>query len=401
MDVTGGGRMTCRMMLAAGLFAAMPLTGARAHPWTPQDTTSRKAKGSDAGTKAKKEKKPEETDPAKRASADSAKAVARAAKALARPLFASRERIDFTLTANFGKLMKDRDTTSKTRYPGTLVVKDAAGVSQTIPVVLRTRGHFRLMARNCRFVPIRVEFPDSGLKGTPFAGQKSLKLGTHCQPDSRYEQYTMKEYLAYRILNTITDRSYRARIARGTYVDSASGKEIDTRTALWLESDDDVADRLGGKNKEIRKALFDDVDNESLLVTAVFEYAIGNTDWSIYALHNVRMVSTDDGRLLPVPYDFDFSGFVHAKYATPDPHLPIKDVRDRMYRGPCRTLEEMMPVVRRFTEKKDAIFALWQEVPEIDGGEARDYLNDFFKSVADERSAKRAVVEDCVNKPGV
>lgn len=341
--------------------------------------------------------------PEQKARQDSADLQDRARKAQERALFSSTVPLPFTLIANYGAISKDRDTLSTRRFAGTLLVADSAGVERRIPVELRTRGHFRLLARNCRFVPLRVYFPDSGLKGTPFAGQKGLKLGTHCQSDGRYEEYTRKEYLAYRLHNVLTDQSFRARLARGTYVDSASGKTLETRTALFLESEDDVARRLGSKVREMRGALFDDVDRDALLQMTVFEYMIGNTDWSLYALHNVRLAMDEKGMSWPLAYDFDHAGLVNAHYATVDPRIGVKTVRDRRFRGPCRSQEEVGALAAKILAKRDAFLA---EIPAVEGlsrrsqEETREYLQDFFRTLSNPNALRQELIENCERRPG-
>lgn len=284
-------------------------------------------------------------------------------------------------------------------------MKDNAGAERRIAVQLRTRGHFRLKKSTCRFVNLLVLFPGKKeeLAGTPFDGQKSLKLGAHCQNDDRYEQLLRREYLAYTLLNELTPRSFRARLAAGTYVDSANGKTVATRAAMFIEHEDDMAARQGGRVREFRRALFDDVDFRTLDRMALFEYMIGNTDWSIYALHNVRLVVTDSAGVLPIPYDFDFSGLVNAPYAGPAPQLQIRSVRERLYRGPCRTWDELAPAVAEFTARKAQLMAIPGKVPGLDSGERRDaeeFLSEFFATAGDRGEAKRAFIDGCLRKPG-
>src|SRR5581483_310748 len=106
---------------------------------------------------------------------------ARRVEADARPLFKDTEPLAFTLTGDFGALNKERKPNNKMLFPAELTVVDAKG-PQDVPVKIGSRGHFRLMARNCDFVPVHIEFPrDGGANGTVFEGQTSLKLGTHCR----------------------------------------------------------------------------------------------------------------------------------------------------------------------------------------------------------------------------
>lgn len=300
-----------------------------------------------------------------------------------RPLFAGTDAFPFTLSADFKTINKDRRVEGKVPYPGLLTVTSAAG-PRTIHVKLQTRGHFRLRATSCSFVPLRVEFARDEAAGTIFEGQKALKLITHCQSDREYEQYTMREYLTYRALNLLTPKSFRARLAQVSYVQSSDNKPVTSRLGMFLEDDDDVARRMEGRIMEIPRALFKDVDQDLLTLASTFEYMIGNTDFSIYALHNFRLVRTPDRKTYAVPYDFDMSGLVNASYAIPDRAFGIKSVRDRVYRGPCRPLNEVEPIIAQFRVQKNNILALFESFPDLTREmrrDARDYLQEFFRDL--------------------
>ena len=55
---------------------------------------------------------------------------ARRAEAEARPLFSTTDPLEFTLTANFNAINKDRNPESTTRYPAVLTVAGADGTPQ-------------------------------------------------------------------------------------------------------------------------------------------------------------------------------------------------------------------------------------------------------------------------------
>ena len=171
-------------------------------------------------------------------------------------------------------------------------------------VSLGTRGHFRLRQTSCSFVPLRVEFDRPTVTGTVFDGQKALKLVTHCRENEAYEQYTMREYLVYRS-NLLTPRSFRARLAKATYVDSASGQPLTTRYGMFLEDDDDVARRMDGRIAELFNASVQGGGRR-----------VADADVSL-RVHDrqhrpvdrqapQRPAGQDRARVLyPVPYDFD------------------------------------------------------------------------------------------------
>ena len=143
--------------------------------------------------------------------------------------------------------------------------------------------------------------------------------------------------MSYPLFSMVTPWAFRARLARGTYVDESSKKKGTPRYALFIENENDVARRNEGRIVELPRISFTDLDSETLTRAMLFEYMIGNTDMSIWALHNMRLVQKPNRTLTVVPYDFDLSGFVHAPYAIPDRKLGLRSVVDRLYRGPCRS----------------------------------------------------------------
>jgi hypothetical protein len=305
-----------------------------------------------------------------------------------------------TIAADFGAVNRDRDENSTKRFPATVSV---AGAAQPIPITLRTRGHFRRRSTSCSFVPLRVEFPkDRGAEPTVFDGQRALKLVTHCRDNGEYEQQVLREYLVYKVFNVLTPRSFRARLARATYVDSASGKTLTTRYAMFLEDDDDVARRGDSRVIELPRALFADLEQETLKRMMVFEYMVGGTDFSIFKLHNVRLMQDQARALHPVPYDFDMTGLVDAVYALTDKRLDLASVRQRLYRGPCHTEAELQPVVNAFLERRDATLAVYDSLPDLAASyrkAAKQYLQDFYTLVERKGGIRKAFIEGCSAAP--
>jgi len=336
-----------------------------------------------------------------RTATDSAeKRLARQRAALQRALFASEEPLPITLIADFKAVNRDRNPESTKVFPATLVVASRTGGEDRITVNIRTRGHSRRMSTTCTFAPIRIEFPQK-TTGTVFEGHKSLKLGTHCRDVDLYEQYVYREYLAYKIFNRITARSFRARLASATYVDVSSSKPIASRAGLFIEDDDDVAHRLGGENTELQGMTFSHVDPESMTLIGLFEYMIGNTDMSLLKLHNIILVRASTGIVYPVPYDFDYSGVVNARYAVPAKALNLATVRERLYRGPCLTQTDLAPFLARLGGMRENIMSLYDSVPDLESGyrkDARGYLDGFFKIIDKPGDAKRAFIDGCDRK---
>jgi hypothetical protein len=111
---------------------------------------------------------------------------------------------------------------------------------------------------------------------------------------------------------------------------------------------------------------------------------IGNTDWSLQLLHNIRVLKIPPGLYYPVPYDFDFSGIIKTPYAAPSPQLPIRDVRERLYRGACFEMAVFQPVLEQFRQKKDAIYAKYRNLEGLNPrklAETTKYLDDFYQTI--------------------
>jgi hypothetical protein len=311
--------------------------------------------------------------------------------------FDSEAPLTVALTTNIKQIRNDKKDEAPWRE-ATISVAGADGNQTVIPIKVRTRGIWRL--NNCEFPPIRLNFARGTVKGTPFEGLDKPKLVNYCRNSDRFEQYLLQELQLYRIYQLLTPVSHRARLVRMTYVDSASGKTHATRMAIIVEEPDAMAERLGGQMVEQQGALKDDLDPQQNLLFGVFQYFAANTDWSTLMLHNVELVIRPDGTLLPVAYDFDFAGAVNAPYATTDPKLSIRHVRQRLYRGICTTPDQLARVFATFNEKKDAIYALYRDdigkllLPEI-ARDALQYYDDFYATINDPKKAKREFVDAC------
>ena len=312
------------------------------------------------------------------------------------PLFASDSVLELRIEADLRNVFKERGEEGKP-YPATITM---AGVDRALPAQLQTRGHYRLRRSTCAMPPLRVRFAKDApeLAGTPFAGQRKLKLVTHCQPGREFEDNLVEEYLVYRSYNAITDTSFRVRLARVTYVDRGDAKaEPVTRYAFFIEDDERMAERIGGKILPDQGAAPGDLHMALLEPLVMFQYMVGNTDWSIGALHNIRLVRTGDA-VLPVPYDFDWSGVVGAPYARPNPKFGTKTIYDRVFMIGCLPLPSIVTLAGRFNARRDSIYTLFRDTTLLDrraGENDIRYLEEFYKTLNNERVAKRVFGSGC------
>ncbi len=314
------------------------------------------------------------------------------------PFYTAPDLFEFKLTTNIKRIRGDKEDKAPWR-PATLTYRDPSGRDVEIAAKLRTRGLWRL--KNCEFPPLRMNFTSEATDGTLLAGVDKPKLVNFCENTDDHERLIMQEMQLYRIYNVLTPASHRARLARITYADSASGRTHATRMAIVVEEPEVMAARLGGTLVEIKGATPHDLSASQDVLVSVFQYLIGNTDWSTFGLHNMELVRHENGDHLPIPYDFDFAGAIEAPYATADPKLRIQRVRQRLFRGFCHPAEEFEKVFSLFNEKKDAIYSLYTDpvgsrLPKRTVDATLKYFDEFYETINDPRRAKKQILDACV-----
>ncbi len=314
-------------------------------------------------------------------------------------LFVEPAPLTLRLEGDLHALTHDRGTQRKD-HPATLRYGSGADTG-AIPVKLRTRGIFRL--KTCGFPPIRLDLHSHKVTETPFAGEDRLKLVTHCQNDRSYERNLLREYALYRVFNAVTDSSFRVRLAHVTYIDSARHDTV-TRYGFLIESEAALARRIGADPLTMDNLYDPMMDPSYMTLVAVFQYLIGNTDWSVWKRHNIAILRqvAEPKPLLAVPYDFDFSGAVNAPYASPPEQLKIQSVRQRVYRGFCQPDSLLSPVLARFRAAKDSMYAAVRAVPDLPERDVRnvlDYFNEFFQVLGNSGSTNREFVRGCRPMP--
>jgi len=275
------------------------------------------------------------------------------ASARAQGIFKKSDPLEITITTGLGTLIRDRDSTDRVMHGAELSYKDSSGTFVKVAISLRTRGHFRRQTRNCDFPPLKVEMTKPSAKNTIFEGNRTLKLASTCRPSrGDYEQYILQEFALYRMYHALTPWSYRTRLAHVTYQDSTGKAKSVQSWAFFVEDDGDLAQRRDAKRFDTKGGSFDDLDYQQTGLMQLFAYMAGNTDWSVSGLHNVTLLRDSIGGVHPVPFDFDWSGAVDARYAFPDKSLDIPNVRSRLWRGDCRTAEAMAPTIERFRARR-------------------------------------------------
>ncbi len=319
----------------------------------------------------------------------------------ARSLFSDHDLIEMTLMTDFKDMFREITRNADTVFhDGIAIYRRPDGSLDTLGVKIRPRGSYRRDPSHCVFPPLSIKFNKKESKNTPFEDLKRLKLVTHCSNSEKvFEQYVLREYLVYRIFNVLTDTSLRVRPARITYINTDGGMDTLQRFAFFIENDNQMAERIGGKIIEIKNIHQDRTDQKHTDLLEVFMYMVGNPDWSVSVQHNVKIVQTNPFlEPIAVPYDFDYCGIVNTNYAAPADELNIASVTQRVFLGFCRTKEEFEACFNLFRSKKEEIYALYRDLPYLDERSLNwslHYLDKFYEIINDPKLVKKEFLKTC------
>ncbi len=319
------------------------------------------------------------------------------------PLFETQTTLDIIIEMPMKTIVNDaRDRPEVT---GVLRYTDA-GSEVVLDFTMSTRGNSRL--RTCRFPPLSLNLKKKQVEGTLFEGQNKLKIVTRCKSSKLYERYLFQEYGIYGGFNQLTEKSIRARLLSITFKDSEGDRE-DTQPAFFLESDNEVAERLSMepiKSPTINPA---QIDSSHASILALYQYLIANTDWSMLkgpgsdpCCHNGKVIitpGTENGWIV-LPYDFDQAGLIYTDYSMPADGLGLRSVRQRLFRGRCLNLEHLDESIARFNELRSQIEVALLP-PNIDRRSrkrALKYINTFYKIINDPKKRKKEIEDDCLGK---
>jgi hypothetical protein len=135
---------------------------------------------------------------------------------------------------------------------------------------------------------------------------------------------------------------------------------------------------------------------------ALFNYMIGNYDWSLPGQHNVKVFKilvVDTLQLgIAIPYDFDWTGLVNADYAVPAENVGTKSVRERVFTGICRSREVYQKDLEIFLEKKEEFYRAINEFPYLNQRTKKDitvYLDGFFNLCVGEKDILDILLNSC------
>jgi len=278
-----------------------------------------------------------------------------------------------------------------------ILYNDTLEITRNIKI--KARGNFR--KRHCTHPPIKLNFKKADFLVKSLQEVDKLKMVVVCKNPSMYHDYLINEYLVYRIYNLITDYSFRVRLLKVDYQDSNKKVKSYSEYAFLIESTNQLINRLDAIEIENVNIHSNSAEKESTTKMDIFQYMIGNTDWSVLAFHNIKLIKLND-HLKPkpiiIPYDFDYSGIVNTEYAIPHESIPISEVTERLYRGFCRTPEEMQHAFKVFNENKSKILSLYENSTYLSKNykaKSLNYLTDFFNIIENPKRALKDIDSTC------
>ncbi|MEN8117731.1 MAG: hypothetical protein ABFS16_12170 [Bacteroidota bacterium] len=297
-------------------------------------------------------------------------------------IFDNEKPLDLTLKYDITSFIKKKQKGEYLDAEFRLHINETDSIVKNIR--LKARGNFR--RGHCFFPPIYLNFKTDPIKTSELEEIKKIKLVTHCSGSKAYQEYILKEYLAYKIYNVITNYSLRVKLLNINYIDTGKKKRNYQRPGFLIEPVDLLTKRTNSVEVDGIYIRENNVVEADADIAALFQYLIANTDWRIKGGHNMKYVKSLEDistKVIPVPYDFDYSGFVGTTYSIPQEWTSIDNVKEREYLGYCRKNEQdYLNTITLFAEKENEIMETINSFHYLDEKDRRNlvkYIEDFFK----------------------
>jgi hypothetical protein len=313
------------------------------------------------------------------------------------PLFEADDSLKLTFTAPFSEIQRVRDKTKQ--YPAQLLWDE----SREMTVALQVRGNNRLKKSTCTYPPLKVYFNKEDVKKTIFKKQSELKLVVACK--NKYSQYVRMEYLIYKLFASLSDNNFRVRWLELTFIDKNKTR---TSPGFFIEQKKRMGKRLGLTQVHANRVPPENLDQQSAVTVDLFQFMIGNTDYSNFqargskdCCHNTKLMHQTENEsrtYIPIPYDFDNSGIINAKYAVPSPSIPISSVKTRKYRGLCLANSQLPAAIKLVQSKKEEILTLFAGddlLTKRTKSRAEKYLVKFYAIIDSPKKLNRSITGAC------
>ena len=280
-----------------------------------------------------------------------------------------------TLEADMTTILENRN--KDIYYPATLTGADG----KSFKVEIKLRGKYR--RKIAEIPPLKIKFKKKDLKAEGLDTLNEIKLVLPVYDNALGDELVIKEYLAYRMLEKLTSASVRARLVRLTIRDMhvEQSKKV---YAIMVEDEEETTARMNGTLVEQYGLSPDSLIMNQAALVSVFQYMIGNTDWDISMMRNVRLIkSPTTGKILVVPFDFDFAGLVSAPYASPSSDSGLKTVRDRFMMANGIKTEHLRRALKSVQAAQDDLYDICRSkhLSRAASDDMINYLGTFFRQI--------------------
>lgn len=296
-----------------------------------------------------------------------------------------------TMVADFTSIRKNKY--KEEYYDGELKYMDEEDNLQILPVSFRTRGNSR--KKLCYHPSLKLKIKKKELESRGLNKDNKYKMVCQCNSGKAHQQSLLREFLAYKIYNLISPNSYQVYLLEINYEEKRNGRK-NKRFGFLLESKKSIEKRLNGKIIEREEMHSGQISRTESLRMSLFQYMIANTDWNVPALHNVKLLLDKNNKLIPIPYDYDYSGLAKAPYAIPNPDYPIKSLTERYFLSENYTRSEINEQLIYFHQQKKAIHAMVDEFGLLSRWSKRfanRFINDFYKTIENPKKVARHLIK--------
>lgn len=315
-------------------------------------------------------------------------------------LFDSETPLDIGLRISIKEVSKSKQ--DSVYLPHQLYYRNSSGTYDSVKAALKSRGNFRL--QECHFPPLWIKLEKKDIKGTPFEGNKKLKLVLPCYNETGNNALILKEYICYKLYEVISPYAFKTRLVNIDFTEQRGKKDKQFQLkGILIEDLEATAKRLHGKAKENIKLAPLALQDTGALRFAFFQFMISNTDLSTAYQHNTKLLQIEPRGYFSIPYDFDMSGVVDARYAVvsqvAEQQLSTQSVRERLYRGWCRGEGVTQFVRNEFLLKETILLSVPDQLNGALTGreieEVKNYLKEFFEIIKNDYSFKQNILDMC------
>ena len=272
-------------------------------------------------------------------------------------------------------------------------------------VKIRTRGNYRRQV--CSLPPLMLNFRKKEVMDTLFDGQDKLKMVSPCKDGERYQQLLFLEELVYDLWALYSEYHFLTRRVVVAYADTDNPDKRWQSENFLLETDEAMAKRKAMRIVKTQDNRREHMNMPETALLEVFQFMIGNVDYSTLSgregencCHNVRLIAPEGAEtgFIPVPYDFDSSGFLNAPYATPPANVPIRKVTQRYFTGWCKEERRFLDAIEHIRSLEEEAIALAENAPELEGytrSRALSFLKQSYKHINDDGFVKQLILNRC------